>query len=148
MLSLLWKRLGFKWPTCYFACYLLTNTVAIRPCQHCTVQQLLLPFSARRIRCDWMSYLELFGFWSYNSKCDMKGTYPDWGILWFYSVTPGKCWGNVMCYFWPSGFDVYVFPTATLLLICQLLVMQVLCMYVFIPVYLSVIYMIMGPGVA
>ena len=38
-----------------------------------------------------------------------------------------------MCYFWPSGFDIcvfHVFPTATLLLICQLLVMQVLCMYV------------------
>jgi len=39
----------------------------------------------------------------------MKGTYRDWGLLWFYSVTPGKCWGNVMCYFWPSGFDIYIF---------------------------------------
>jgi len=53
----------------------------------------------------------------------------------FYDFTSGKCWGTVMCYFWPGGFDVCifcVFPSATLLLICQLLVMQLLCMYVFI----------------
>lgn len=29
-------------------------------------------------------WLEIFGFWSYNSKCDQKGMYPDQGLLWFY----------------------------------------------------------------
>jgi len=38
----------------------------------------------------WLTLLFLMS-WILISILNQKAGYPDWGILWFYSVLPGKC---------------------------------------------------------